>query len=41
MAALFGHVLRGKFTRDQTVVFLHTGGAAALPAYPDVFTSLA
>jgi L-cysteate sulfo-lyase len=35
MAALIGHVRRGKFTRNQTVVFLHTGGAAALAAYPD------
>jgi D-cysteine desulfhydrase family pyridoxal phosphate-dependent enzyme len=35
MAALIGHVRRGKFTRDQTVIFLHTGGMAALAAYPD------
>lgn len=41
MAALIGHVRRDKFTREQTVVFLHTGGAAALPAYPDAFTSVA
>jgi L-cysteate sulfo-lyase len=39
MAALIGHVRRGKFTRDQTVVFLHTGGTAALGAYADVFMS--
>jgi L-cysteate sulfo-lyase len=38
MAALIGHVRRGKFTRGQTVVFLHTGGAAALPAYADLMT---
>lgn len=37
MAALIGHVRRAKFTRDQTVVFLHTGGTAALPAYVDAF----
>ena len=37
MAALIGHVRRGKFTRGQTVVFLHTGGVAALAAYPDAF----
>lgn len=37
MAALIGHVRRGKFTREQTVVFLHTGGTAALAAYPDAF----
>jgi D-cysteine desulfhydrase family pyridoxal phosphate-dependent enzyme len=35
MAALIGHVRRGKFTHNQTVVFLHTGGAATLAAYPD------
>lgn len=33
MAALIGHVRAGKFSRDQNVVFLHTGGSAALPAY--------
>lgn len=37
MAALIGHVRRGKFTRDQTVVFVHTGGTAALAAYADEF----
>jgi D-cysteine desulfhydrase family pyridoxal phosphate-dependent enzyme len=37
MAALIGHVRRAKFTRDQTIVFLHTGGTAALSAYPDAF----
>jgi L-cysteate sulfo-lyase len=37
MAALIGHVRRGKFTRDQTVVFLHTGGTAALSAYAEAF----
>lgn len=37
MAALIGHVRRGKFAREQTVVFWHTGGTAALSAYPDAF----
>lgn len=37
MAGLIGHVRKGKFTRDQTVVFLHTGGTAALSAYADAF----
>jgi L-cysteate sulfo-lyase len=37
MAGLIGHVRKGKFTRDQTVVFLHTGGTAALSAYPEAF----
>ncbi len=36
MAALIGHVRREKFTREQTVVFLHTGGSAGLFAYPDI-----
>jgi len=40
MAALIGHVRRGKFTRDQTVVFVHTGGTAALAAYADVFMAV-
>ena len=39
MAGLIGHVITGKFTRDQTVVFLHTGGAAVLSAYVDELTS--
>jgi D-cysteine desulfhydrase family pyridoxal phosphate-dependent enzyme len=38
MAGLIGHVRRGKFTREQTVVFLHTGGTAALAAYADEFS---
>jgi L-cysteate sulfo-lyase len=37
MAGLIGHIRRGKFTRDQTVVFLHTGGTAALSAYAEAF----
>jgi 1-aminocyclopropane-1-carboxylate deaminase/D-cysteine desulfhydrase-like pyridoxal-dependent ACC family enzyme len=36
MAALIGSVRRGKLTRNQNVVFLHTGGSSALFAYPDV-----
>ena len=35
MAALIGHVRRGKFRPEQTIVFLHTGGAATLPAYAE------
>ena len=38
MAGLIGHIRKGKFTRDQTVVFLHTGGTAALSAYVDALT---
>jgi D-cysteine desulfhydrase family pyridoxal phosphate-dependent enzyme len=36
MAALVGSVRRGELERDQTVVFWHTGGTAALSAYADV-----
>ena len=37
MAALIGNVRRGKFKREQTIVFWHTGGTAALAAYADAF----
>ena len=33
MAGLIGQVRKGIFTKGQTVVFLHTGGAAALHGY--------
>jgi L-cysteate sulfo-lyase len=36
MAALVGGVRRGQFERDETLVFWHTGGTAALSAYADV-----
>lgn len=35
-AGLIDMVRRGRFTRDERVVFLHTGGAPALYAYRDV-----
>jgi 1-aminocyclopropane-1-carboxylate deaminase/D-cysteine desulfhydrase-like pyridoxal-dependent ACC family enzyme len=38
MAALIGEVRKGAFNAKQTVVFLHTGGTAALSAYVDVFS---
>jgi L-cysteate sulfo-lyase len=34
MAGLIDGVRKGHFTKDQNVVFLHTGGAAALFGYP-------
>ena len=34
-AALMDHIRRGQFTKDQTVVFVHTGGTPALFAYAD------
>lgn len=37
MAGLIDLVRRGVFTKQDNVVFLHTGGAAALFAYQDLF----
>ena len=37
MAGLIDLVQRGHFTKDQTVVFLHTGGAVGLFGYPNAF----
>lgn len=37
MAGLIDLVRKGHFTRDQNIVFLHTGGSAALFGYPDAF----
>jgi L-cysteate sulfo-lyase len=37
MAGLIDLCRKGHLTKDQNVVFLHTGGAAALFAYPDEF----
>ncbi|MEQ9463486.1 MAG: pyridoxal-phosphate dependent enzyme, partial [Haliea sp.] len=33
MAGLIDLVHKGRFTRDQNIVFLHTGGAQALHGY--------
>ncbi|MFC4352292.1 D-cysteine desulfhydrase [Fodinicurvata halophila] len=38
MAGLIDLIRRGYFSRDQNVVFIHTGGSAALFGYPDIFT---
>ncbi len=38
MAGLIDLVRKGFFRREDNVVFLHTGGAAALFAYPNLFT---
>jgi 1-aminocyclopropane-1-carboxylate deaminase/D-cysteine desulfhydrase-like pyridoxal-dependent ACC family enzyme len=35
MAGLIDLVRAGRFARDQTIVFVHTGGTPALFAYPD------
>jgi L-cysteate sulfo-lyase len=37
MAGLIDLVRKGRFAKDQNVVFLHTGGSAALFGYPDAF----
>ncbi|MCB2100984.1 MAG: D-cysteine desulfhydrase [Rhodobacterales bacterium] len=37
MAGLIGMVREGRFGRDDTVVFVHTGGSQALYAYRDSF----
>jgi L-cysteate sulfo-lyase len=34
MAGLIDGVRKGRFTKDQNIVFLHTGGSAALFGYP-------
>jgi L-cysteate sulfo-lyase len=39
MAGLIDLIRKGFFRRDDNVVFLHTGGAAALVAYPTLFTN--
>ena len=37
MAGLIDLVRKGRFAKDQNIVFLHTGGSAALFGYPDAF----
>jgi len=37
LAGLIGLVRTGYFTRDERVLFLHTGGSPALYAYLDTF----
>lgn len=37
LAGLIDWIRKGKFTEKDTVVFLHTGGSAALFGYPDTF----
>jgi L-cysteate sulfo-lyase len=37
MAGLIDLIGRGKFGKDENVVFLHTGGAVGLFGYPDAF----
>ena len=37
MAGLIDLIQKGQFTKDQNVVFLHTGGQAGLFGYPEAF----
>ena len=37
MAGLIDLVRKGKFAKEENIVFLHTGGSAALFGYPDKF----
>jgi L-cysteate sulfo-lyase len=37
MAGLIGNIRNGKFTRGQNVIFVHTGGSAALFGYRNTF----
>jgi L-cysteate sulfo-lyase len=37
MAGLIGMIRQGRFGRDETVVFIHSGGVPALFAYADLF----
>jgi len=37
MAGLIGMIRQGRFGKDETVVFIHTGGVPALFAYADLF----
>jgi L-cysteate sulfo-lyase len=37
LAALIGEVRAGRFAQGETLVFLHTGGTAALSAYSEAF----
>ena len=39
MACLIDHIQKGKLGRDDTVIFLHTGGTPALFAYQDELTA--
>ena len=39
MACLIDHIRRGKLGRDDTVIFLHTGGTPALFAYQEELTA--
>ena len=37
MAGLIGEIRKGTFSKDETIVFVHTGGSVALFAYESLF----
>ena len=37
MAGLIDLIRKGRFGKDENVVFLHTGGSVALFGYPSTF----
>jgi L-cysteate sulfo-lyase len=37
LAGLIDWVRHGRLTKDDTIIFLHTGGSAALFGYPEAF----
>ena len=39
MAGLIDLVRKGKYRKDENIVFLHTGGSAGLFAYRKTFTA--
>ena len=40
MTGLIGQIKSGQITKEEDVIFLHTGGAVYLFAYEDQFSSL-
>ena len=41
MAGLIGEIRKGTFSKDENIVFVHTGGSAALFAYEELFSNKA
>ncbi len=41
MAGLIGEIRKGMFSKDENIVFVHTGGSAALFAYEALFSEKA
>ena len=37
LSGMIDWIRRGQFTKEDSVIFLHTGGSAALFGYPETF----